>query len=348
MKFLRPSVLFRYFLSLGLMIGLLYWAFFDQDLSEIWFQLRSISLFWVTIVTLLTLSTLWIRSWRWRIMIRSFASNVRIIDGVWALSICYAANVVIPRSGEFLRAVSLKWTRSAPISPTLATVVVERILDVLWLVFCIGTALFLERKLINQAFPILETLSLLTLIGCSLLLLILIFISYYRSTALKWIEPILNNMGPKIANPVNRILRTFVDGLESLKSPSAHLKITLSSILLNSGYILIIYALFASMGFIENYDLDFTSAIVIMAISSLGVVVPTPGGAGSYHLIFSIALHKIYSVPEPLALACATIAHGLATITYLTIGCPALILQWYFHGRNKYQSAQTINKEPPT
>ena len=349
MKSLRPSALFRYFLSLGLMVGLLYWAFLDQDLSEIWFQLRSISLFWVTIVTLITLTTLWIRSWRWSIMIRSFASNVRIIDGVWALSICYAANVVIPRSGEFLRAISLKWTRSVPISPTLATVVVERILDVLWLVFCIGTALFLERKLINQTFPILETLSLLTLLCCSLLLLILIIFAYYRSIALKRIEPLINKMGSQIADPVIRILRTFVDGLESLKNPSAHLKIALSSILLNSGYILIIYALFASMGLIENYDLDFTSAIVIMAISSLGIVVPTPGGTGSYHLIFSIALHKIYSVPEPLALACATIAHGLATITYLTIGCPALTLQWYYYGRkNKNQSAQTINKDPPT
>lgn len=340
------SLIFRYILSLSLMIGLLYWAFWGQDLNEIWLQLRNISPIWIVIVTLLTLTTLWLRSWRWRIMLRSFAPNVGIIDGVWALSICYAANVVIPRSGEFLRAVSLKWTRSAPISPTLATVVVERILDVLWLVFCIGTALLLERKLINQAFPILETLSLLTLLACSGVLIILIFISYYRSKALNYVEPIVNKFGTKFSDPVMKVLRTFVDGLESLKSPSAHFKITLSSILLNSGYILIIYALFASMGFTKSYDLDFTSAVVIMAISSLGVVVPTPGGAGSYHLIFSMALNKIYSVPEPLALACATIAHGLATITYIAIGGPALGLQWIFYGRN--QRAQTINSEPPT
>ena len=333
MNLLRPSVLFRYFLSLALMVGLLYLAFLDQDLSEIWSQLRSISLLWISIVTLLTFTTLLLRSWRWRIMLRSFASNVSIMDGVWALSICYATNAIIPRSGEFLRAVSLKWVRSAPISPTLATVVVERILDVLWLVFCIGTALLIERKLINQAFPILETLSLFALISCIILLLILIVVSIYRSTALNYISPIINKMGSRIANPVNQILRTFVDGLEALKSPSAHLRITLSSILLNSGYILIIYALFISMGFVEKYDLRFSSAVVIMAISSLGVVVPTPGGAGSYHLIFSLALHKIYNVPEPMALACATIAHGLATITYLAIGGPALALQWLFYGK---------------
>ena len=335
MNFLRPSVLFRYVLSLALMFILLYWAFFDQDLSEIWFQLRSIPFFWITTITLLTFTTLWIRALRWRIMLRSFASNVSALDGVWALSICYAANVVVPRSGEFLRAVSLKWSRSVPVSPTLATVVVERILDVLWLIFCIGAALLLERKLINQAFPVIETLSLIALAGCSLLLLFLMAVSYYRSSALNYIEPLIEKMGSKIADPLNRILRTFVDGLESLKSPSAHVKMTLSSIFLNSGYILIIYALFASMGFTEKYGLNLTSAIVIMAISSLGFVVPTPGGAGSYHLIFSRALHKIYNIPEPLALACATISHGLATITYLGIGGPALVIQWYFYGRNK-------------
>ena len=335
MNFLRPSVLIRYVLSLALMFILLYWAFFDQDLSEIWFQLRSIPFFWITTITLLTFTTLWIRALRWRIMLRSFASNVSALDGVWALSICYAANVVVPRSGEFLRAVSLKWSRSVPVSPTLATVVVERILDVLWLIFCIGAALLLERKLINQAFPVIETLSLIALAGCSLLLLFLMAVSYYRSSALNYIEPLIEKMGSKIADPLNRILRTFVDGLESLKSPSAHVKMTLSSIFLNSGYILIIYALFASMGFTEKYGLNLTSAIVIMAISSLGFVVPTPGGAGSYHLIFSMALHKIYNIPEPLALACATISHGLATITYLGIGGPALVIQWYFYGRNK-------------
>jgi uncharacterized protein (TIRG00374 family) len=348
MNFLSLSALFRYFSSLALMFALLYWAFFDQDLSEIGTQLRSITSIWITIITLLTFTTLWIRSLRWRIMLHSFASDIRILDGVWALSICYAANLVVPRSGEFLRAVSLKWSRSAPMSPTLATVVVERILDVLWLIFCIGAALLLERKLINQAFPVLETLSLLALIGCSTLLLLLIAFSYYRSTALNYIEPIIEKMGSKIADPLNRILRTFVDGLDSLKSPSAHIKMILSSILLNSGYVLIIYALFASMGFTEKFGLNLTSAIVIMAISSLGVVVPTPGGVGSYHLIFSMALHKIYNVPEPLALACATIAHGLATITYLGIGVPALVLQWFFFGRNNNQRAQTINNEPPT
>ena len=51
-------------------------------------------------------------------------------DASIAVAIMYAANVVVPRSGEVLRALSLNWSRGTKISSVLATVVVERVLDI--------------------------------------------------------------------------------------------------------------------------------------------------------------------------------------------------------------------------
>ena len=123
-----------------------------------------------------------VRAWRWQVLLRPFAPQVRTVDATLALAICYAANVFIPRSGEVLRTVSLKWSGKAPMSPVLATVVVERIMDLFWLIVFIGLALIIQRDPINQAFPSLEIASILVLI---LSTAALVALPYYRYTGKK-------------------------------------------------------------------------------------------------------------------------------------------------------------------
>ena len=121
----------QYSLSLSLAGFFLFWAFGDQDLSRLWSSITTIKLKWIACITAITLGTLVVRAWRWQVLLRPFAPQVRTVDATLALAICYAANLFIPRSGEVLRTVSLKWSGNAPMSPVLATVVVERILSLI-------------------------------------------------------------------------------------------------------------------------------------------------------------------------------------------------------------------------
>ena len=324
----------QYLLSFGLMGIFLYWAFSGTDPSQLWHAIANISLKWVVIIFFTTLGTLVLRAWRWTVLMRPFAPQVTNFDAVIALAICYAANVAIPRSGEVLRCVSLKWTKGASISAMMATVVVERILDLFWLIIYVGAALFILRERINEEFPWMETASLVAMAGCVVGLVGLVVVSIYRETALDKIRPLLEGISPKLAEPVVSILETFISGLSALQRPTAYLEIIISSILLNTGYVLIIYETFCGMGYDEKYDLGGSAALVIMAISSIGVIAPTPGAAGSYHLLFSKALNQLYLVPLNASLACATVAHALATLTYVAIGGPALLWQW-LHNRQR-------------
>jgi hypothetical protein len=67
--------------------------------------------------------------------------------------------------------------------------------------------------------------------------------------------------------------------------------------------------------------------LVIMAVSSIGVVVPTPAGAGSYHFFYGQSLHVLFAVPVAAAMACATAVHAVANITYVVVGVPTLLAQ---------------------
>ncbi len=306
----------------------LYWAFADQDLSQLWKSITGISLLWVGLITLITLGTLVVRAWRWNVLLRPFAPQVGLVDSSLALAICYASNVAIPRSGEVLRTVSLKWTRQAPISPMLATVVVERIIDLFMLIVFIGLALLVQRGPINEAYPSLEVASLAVMGLCVVALIGLGIISIYRDRALAVLSPWIERLFPPLAERIIDLLHTFITGLESLQNPLAYAQLALSSLLLNTGYVLIIYATFGGMGLAEAFQLGLPASLVIMAISSLGVIVPTPGGMGSYHIAFALPLQQLYHLPETQALACATLAHALATLTYIAIGAPALLYQW--------------------
>ena len=325
----------QYCLSLGLMAFFLYWAFEDVQAASLWDALRRVSLAWVAAIVLTTVSTLVLRSWRWIVLMRPFTSHVSVWDATLALAICYAGNLVFPRSGEALRALSLSWTRGVRFGSVLASVVVERMIDTVWLILFVGLSILLLRERIIQAFPWLGPVSLVVLALCILGLAFLVAISLYRDRALRIVERLVGTVSERLAAALVRVLGTFVHGLEALHTPSAYLEILASSALLNVGYILIIYEAFTAFGLTESHGLGVTAALVIMALSAVGMTVPTPGGTGSYHLLFGQGLILLFAVAEAPAMACATAVHALANLTYLFLGVPALLLQ-----RRRHRSGQ--------
>ena len=309
----------------------LYWAFTGIDLRTLLATLAEVSVSWLATLVAAVFATLVLRAWRWQILMRPFTTQVTLWDATKALGICYASNLFIPRSGELLRALSLKWTRGASVTSVLGTVLVERIIDLVGLVLFVGISVMLLRDRIHEAFPWLGWASIVVSAACLFALVGLVLISLHREKALVRIERILTPVSGKLADSTVRLVDTFVKGLGALHNPSAYLEILLSSALLNFGYILIIY-----IGFLASeISLGWDAALVIMALSAIGMTAPTPGGSGAYHLLFKEGLILLYGVPDTPALACATLVHAVSNLSYLLFGGPALLLQRRKHRDNQ-------------
>lgn len=316
----------RYAVSLGLMALFLYWTFGDIDAAALWAAMQQVSPVWLCIIVLTTLITIALRAWRWLVLMRPFTSSVTVWEASQALALCYGANFFLPRSGEALRVISLKWRHSISMGATAATVVVERIIDMVWLILLVGISVLLLRTRIEVAFPWMGPAVLALLVACILLLTLLTLVSIYRDRALSVVGNVLRPLPPKISGAVVNTLTTFAHGLEALHTPSAYVEILVSSVLLNVGYILIIYESFVAFGFHTDYNLGAPEALVIMAISSFGMIAPVPGGTGPYHFFFSQSLLLLFAVPAAAALACATAVHALANLLYIGLSGPALLL----------------------
>lgn len=351
------KTLLRYAVSFGLMAAFLYWAFGGIDAAGVWAAASNVSPVWLLAIVATTIVTALLRGWRWVVLLRPVAPQVTVIDATLALAICYSANIAFPRAGEAARALSLKWRRDASVSAVLGTVVVERVIDLLWLVFFLALSVVLVPGRIKSAFPIelslpgdtvvpftLRQLTIAAIGFCVLLIGGVLTVYAYGDRGVALVERLIGRVSTRLAGRVGYLLGSFVHGLVAVRSVSAYAEIFISSCLLNLGYIFIIYASYLAFGFDQTpWQLGLAAALVVMAVSSVGVVVPTPGAVGSYHFFFGRALIDLFAVPEAAAMACATLVHALGNLTYLAFGVPALILQR--RGRRSQDGSASLAQE---
>ena len=149
--------------SLALMGGFLWAAFRNVDGMLLLEALKTANPLWLFLSAITIIISGLPRAWRWRILLLPVASNISIRSAFWAVMVAYAGNVVFPRAGEVARALALERNHPIGISAILATVIVERLLDILTLLVIFGVVLFFAREQIGAAFPGLEQVALLIL-----------------------------------------------------------------------------------------------------------------------------------------------------------------------------------------
>ena len=266
------------------------------------------------------------RGWRWQILMRAVANpSFRHIFG--AILAGYAANSFVPRSGEIARVLVLRLPGAT--TGLLASVLVERILDLLTLLLLFAFVLHVVPGQIVLAYPWIETALLTGSIVVGIAVIAILAASVAGPRLLEKIRHILGRVSPSFGERASTILESFVHGLSAIRSPRGYALILVHTMALNLCYALSVYLPFSSFGFVERYGLSFGDAIVVMAIATVGVVLPTPGGAGTYHLFCSQALTQLYGVPSEESLAFATAIHGGVFFVFLLTGGPLLVrLLW--------------------
>ena len=91
-------------------------------------------------------------------------------------------------------------------------------------------------------------------------------------------------------------------------------------------YTFIIWLFYAIMVYIpllmldETSHLTFIDGLTILAIGSLGIVAPVPGGIGAYHFIVKAILVELYNIGGNTAGSFAAITHAGQTILNVGVG----------------------------
>lgn len=309
----------------GLLLAalLLYLALRGIDLTAMMGALRTAAYGWLVPLCALILLSVGLRAWRWLLLLRALpagpadARPATLRTATYSVMIGYMVNYAAPRVGEVARTVNLSAQTHHGVSSVLGTVVSERVLDVVVLALALisSAVLLLDRLPVVQELFLdpaqsqLERLPWL-LIGAGML------VSLAGAVLLL-----------RYVQRLRPMLRSFWEGLQTVWRSPERGGLLLSTVLIWGCYLGMAFLPFVMLGMTGPYNLTLLDTWVIMALGALGIVVPSPGGAGSYHYITIQTLVVVYGVDAAAAAGYAIIAHGVQLVFYVAGGALCLALQ---------------------
>jgi len=304
---------------LGFIVSLffVYLSLKGVDFSGLKTSFQSVDYIYLLPVLLLVLLLLLLRSYRWGVILGPLVKYDRKTLFV-ITAIGYMVGSIIPaRIGELARPYLVKQKSKIKMSSTIATVVVERIFDMLALMFLLFIVILvipLPAALFNTGITI--------LIISITLFLILIFLAVKKEFSLNKADILFEKLPNKPASFLKHIFHAFVEGLQILPDIKKTLYLFFLSVLVWTVNSSTFFVLFYAFGF----ELFFIKACALMVICAISVILPAPGFVGTFHYACILGL-SYFGISKTDAASYAVLIHFLQVAPVLVLGFIFLPLQ---------------------
>ena len=306
----------KYILFISVSSVLMYFAFKDQNLSEIVSKLKNIKYSWLLLSMGFGAIAIISRGVRWIYLIKALGYNSSIKNSVNSVAVGYLTNILIPRAGEISRCTSLQQVEKIPFNKLFGTIILERVIDFAILISLILTSFLYKYQEINSFFSEILGSSNESLLTNPILVFLIIF---------SLILYLLKNQFKKLKyyEKIKSLVSGVKEGFISLKNLDHKTPFILHTILIWLMYLLMTYVCFFAI--IETKNLNIFDGVYILVIGGLGMVVPSQGGIGSYHLAVKIGLVGIGIAAQP-ALLFAFAVHTAQTLMTIIFGIISSLL----------------------
>lgn len=297
--------------AIAISVGLVVYVLWSVDLAELGATLARTHWGWVAVSVVAGLAGLYARVARWRYLFPPDAPPPPLAP---AVMIGYMANNVLPlRAGEFVRVyvVARRWRYG--FWTALATLIVERVLDSLSLVFVLGVLVFLVPV------PAVFRTAALVVLGIDLAGVgTLAALAAYPAAGRR----ILGALGfrwPALAARLSSVYDTFVRGLDGIRTPRHVLPL-----LVWNAVVWTLPAVAAWTGLrAVGLDLPFLAGWAVLAFVGLGISIPSaPGYVGVFHFAAMKAVAMFGTAP--------TAAVAFAILFHVAQFVPVTVLGWLY------------------
>ena len=316
-------------------VGLLALFFVTVDLDRMLDALAEANYLFVLPGIAMYLVSVLFRTVRWQVLLRHMrpVSVARLYPVV---VVGYMANNLLPmRLGELIRSYYVGEREGISKTSALATILVERVLDAVTLLFFIaGIAMFVPLAGLAESFA--DRLGipwpmLVALFSAPFVMTIgaLIAFAFYPVVVLSLAAHPLGVLPRRVEERLRRLLEMFLEGLVPLRNPRTLALLFLLSVpiwLFETG-------LFFFVGFAFGLDKVYDSlgdlavmAVVVTSVSNIGSSIPAaPGGIGLFELVARETL-----VLLPMAEVARSVAGGYAAVVHAALLLPMIVLGQLF------------------
>lgn len=256
---------------------------------------------WIALVMVAFLVSNYSRTAKWMILLKPLGYRPRFINGFLSILVAYFANIFIPRIGEVARAGVFAKYEKIPVEKVMGTIVVDRVVDVLCLLLAFCLALIFEFDKIwgyidqQSSGQAKEGGSNLKWIILSVILAGLALLYFLRKKLAK----------TAIFHKFQQVLHGFWEGIRTVGKLDQPVLFVLHSLNIWLLYFLMTWLGFKAFG--PTSHLDLRAALTVFAFGTLGMVIPSPGGMGSFQGLVTWVLTHFYGIKGDDAFSVANI-----------------------------------------
>ncbi|MGQ0732942.1 MAG: lysylphosphatidylglycerol synthase transmembrane domain-containing protein [Acidobacteriota bacterium] len=303
----------------GLALTLLGLFFRNADLARVWQEMQAARVDLLVLSVALTATTYFVRAERWQYLLEPLGKT-RFWVAFRTTVIGFAVSFVLPaRAGEVLRPYLLARTEGISATATFATIIVERMLDLVAVLALLGAFFVAFAGDTAASAPgLYRAVALGGLLMAPLgfgVLAAMFAVAGHPERVHGLMMRAERVLPARLAHAVAGFTRTFAQGLAVVRRPSRLVLASAWSLVLWLVIALQVWVIAVAFGI----RFPFSGAFLIMAMLVVGVSIPTPGGVGGTHEAFRLGVTSFYGADNDAAIGAAILQHAVnfAPVTLL-------------------------------
>lgn len=272
--------LIQYIFFLGLGVFLLWLTLRKSDWDSIVRDLSGAEYIYLIPAVLMLLVSHFIRALRWKILMEPLGYKPTTTNTFLAVMVGYWANLAVPRLGEVLKCTILARYEKVPADKLVGTIVAERAIDVLSLIIILLITIFSQYDTIGNFSAGIFSNFFASKTGSFSMLKVAIVLAIIISfiVLIIWMFRKLSHL-PFIGKTKNVFIGIW-QGLISIRYIKHKGLFIFHSVLIWGLYLLSTYMGFFAMQDLLQYGIK--GALSALTFGSFGMIIPSPGGIGSF------------------------------------------------------------------
>ncbi len=276
---------------------------------------------WIALVLVAFVISNISRTYKWQMLLQPMGYRPKFINGFLSILVGYFANLGLPRMGEVVRGGLLSRYEKIPVEKVMGTIVVDRVVDVICLGIAFLLALFFESDKIwgylaeNKGGGESGGGGVFWLIALISAVVLTVSLFAFRAR-------VLNN---RIVKKVIGMLKGFWEGIQTVRKLEKPWLFIFHS--LNIWFLFFLMTWLGFQAFGPTEHLGLRAALTVFVFGTLGFVIPSPGGMGTFHALVIASLTLFYGIRGDDAFSMANIIFFSVQIGFnSSLGLIALLL----------------------
>ena len=307
---------------IGLAVGLVALFLRNADLGLVWQSVKAARKDFLMLALGTIALGFVIRAERWKYLLEPIG-HARFRTAFRTTVIGFGASAVLPaRAGEVIRPYLLARQEGLSATAAFATIVVERILDLVAVLSLLAAFLILfDPGLESRDSAVFSAIRYGSFVMAPVAiasLLVMFFMAGHPDTLHRWLLKAEAVLPARVAATIARLAKTFAEGFGVVRKPTRLVAAVAWSIVLWISIAAGIWAVSVAFGI----AMPFTGAWLMLGPLVVGVAVPTPGGVGGFHEAYRVGATAFFGADNNTAVGAAIVLHA---ISMLPVALVALI-----------------------